>query len=310
MRGESYRWSACFEQSTAVLAPTATSTAVQDREGDLYETFVRERADNLHLLIRSKMDRTIQLASGEQAHLHDYRNALTEMGQHTIKVRDRDTGKERNAVIAIKSAPVTLLRGNLRAAYMADYPTSVSLNVVYAEEVASSVPAGKPPIFWCILTTHKVETLEEAIQITYWYSMRWLIELLFRLVKKDGFRLESSELETGYALRKLGILTMEAAVKVLQLKQARGGDETLPIATVFTDHEVECLEKLTVKLEGVTEKQQNPFKTRTLPWATWIIARLGGWNGYKNNRPPGILTLKMGLDKFNIIYIGFTISTP
>lgn len=37
----------------------------------------------------------------------------------------------------------------------------------------------------------------DATQIVYWYSLRWRIEDFFRLLKKKGFDLESSELETG-----------------------------------------------------------------------------------------------------------------
>src|SRR4051812_8249485 len=31
----------------------------------------------------------------------------------------------------------------------------------------------------------------------------------------------------------------------------------------------------------------NPHPTDSLAWAAWIIARLGGWNGYASSRPPG-----------------------
>ena len=65
--------------------------------------------------------------------------------------------------------------------------------------------------------------------MVYWYSLRWGIEDFFRLLKKKGFNLESSELETGYGLRKLGLFTMQAATKVMQLRQAR--DEEVQIAT-------------------------------------------------------------------------------
>jgi hypothetical protein len=43
----------------------------------------------------------------------------------------------------------------------------------------------------------------------------------------------------------------------------------------------------------------------TLSFDTWTIARLGGWKGYKSQRPPGLTTLQEGLDKFYSIFNGW-----
>ncbi|CAF4627086.1 unnamed protein product, partial [Rotaria socialis] len=69
--------------------------------------------------------------------------------------------------------------------------------------------------------------------------------------------------------------------------------------------EIECLTKLNIKSQGKTEKLKNPYRTNSLKWATWIIARLGGWSGYQSQRPPGPITLKNGLDKFCHVFMGW-----
>ena len=70
-----------------------------------------------------------------------------------------------------------------------------------------------------------------------------------------AFDIERAELETGYGLRKLGIITMQAAIKVMQLKQARDEEEhQISIETVFEEKEQECLNELLPQLEGNTEK--------------------------------------------------------
>jgi len=40
------------------------------------------------------------------------------------------------------------------------------------------------------------------------------------------------------------------------------------------------LHALQAKLQGRTDKQRNPYRPGTLAWASWTIARLGGWTGY------------------------------
>jgi hypothetical protein len=98
---------------------------------------------------------------------------------------------------------------------------------------------------------------------------------------------------------------MNAAIRVMQLRLAREGNEELPLDAVFTPEEEQCLETIAPKLEGRTEKQKNPHTPKTLAWASWIIARLGGWKGYASQPPPGVITFKRGLDIFEGICLGF-----
>ncbi len=304
---ESYRWVEGCEKTSLAIPNASAITYIHDREGDLYDTFVQIPSENRHLLIRSRNNRRI-VGDGKDTKLYDYRHDVVALGQQVITLRDRATGKPRTTTLCLKAARVALTQRVLNAYYQVAYPKELPVYVVYAEELAECVAVGSAPIFWCLLTTHPVETLAQAAQMTYWYSLRWQIEQLFRLLKTDGFQLETSEIETGYALRKLGLFAMQAAIHVLQLKQARDGDETLPIEAVFTPPEITCLAAILPTLAGKTAKQQNPYPISTLPWAAWVIARLGGWKGYKNDRPPGILTLRNGLDRFKQFYQGFLLT--
>ena len=97
-------------------------------------------------------------------------------------------------------------------------------------------------------------------------------------------------------------MVLDAAAKVLQLVYARNRHDAQPIEDAFDQQQQKVLVKLNQHLEGRTEKQKNPFPQNQLSWAAWIMARLGGWKGYQSQKPPGPMTMKKGLDKFNTMF--------
>lgn len=121
--------------------------------------------------------------------------------------------------------------------------------------------------------------------------------------------MENAQLETGYGIRRLALMVMESALKIMQLKQARDGEKDIPTSVVFTPKEEQYLERLLPALEGQTVKQKNPYPKGQLARAAWIIARLGGWKGYKSSRLPGTKTFKRGFDKFNAMVIAWDLNS-
>jgi transposase len=80
---------------------------------------------------------------------------------------------------------------------------------LYAVEAKEINGPKTDSVKWRLLTTIPVTNFEEAIEIVNKYRHRWYIEQVFRLLKKQGFRIEDSELTTGWAIRKLTILLFE-----------------------------------------------------------------------------------------------------
>ena len=118
---------------------------------------------------------------------------------------------------------------------------------------------------------------------------------------------ESSQLETGEKLIKLTVMALHVAVITMQLTLARK-DKDQNIAVAFNDEEVKILEAILPTVSGKTLKQQNPHRPYKLSWASWIIARLGGWKGYASESPPGPITMRDGLAQFKQICIGVRIA--
>jgi transposase len=84
-------------------------------------------------------------------------------------------------------------------------PQNIKLTIIEAKEINTDV---KNPICWRLLTTINVENLETALNCITWYTCRWVIEEVFRILKKEGFNIEESELTYAKSIRKLSLLMM------------------------------------------------------------------------------------------------------
>lgn len=297
---ESYKWIEAANKSKAILKEASLITFIEDREGDIYEQLSSISSDNVHYIIRSKANRN----TTEGGKIWDLLKEQPKAGSYVIKLpTDHRKGRKKADIkLQVRYAKVSITRSN-HTKNSSHYPVNVPLTAVEAYE------EGKNGISWKLLTTHAVNNFEDAYQIIEWYSDRWFIEQAHRLLKNKGFQIEDSELETGWAIRKLCVLMLSALLRIFQMNLAYSDPEGgQPITEVFSQEEVQCLRLLNQKLEGVTAKQKNNNDNTKLKWATWIIARLGGWKGYDSQGPPGIILLKRGLDKFSNVYFGWKLA--
>ena len=226
-------------------------------------------------------------------------------GRYTIElVKDLHKGIEkREARVAVRFSKVCIVKPKgLKGDGIADH---VELYAVEVREIRGPKAGG---ILWRILTTHEVSSYQQAVTIVNNYRQRWHIEQLFRIMKKKGFQIESSELETGWYIRKLTVMILNSALRVMQLRLAHDNNESQPIEEVFDKNEIACLQEVNKTLQGTTEKNRNNHDPRKLSWASWVIARLGGWKPYDGKGPPGPIILKRGLDQFTTMYKGWKLA--
>jgi hypothetical protein len=126
-------------------------------------------------------------------------------------------------------------------------------------------PPGEQPITWRLLSTHDVETVEQALRLIGWYRQRWHIEQLFRTVKSQGLDIEGSDIVEGDVLEKLAVIALIAACQTMQLALAFASPhDTQPASHVFNKREIQVLEALQGRLQGLTEKQRNAHQYGTL----------------------------------------------
>jgi hypothetical protein len=298
---ESIRWINASMVAADLLAGAAQVIIVGDRENDIYAQFARLPA-GADLIVRAAQNRKL---TGD-AQLFDAPSQWRACGAMTIKVppaRPGDAG--RTAIVAVKAGEVCIRKP--RHGVAAEDAATVTLTYVEVRETAP--PAGHKPIIWRLLTTLKVagqaDAFAAAQDIVRLYRLRWRIEQVFRAMKSDGLGLEETQIRDAERLFKIAAIALIAAVRTLQLVDARDGSSR-PATDVADLEQIAAAEIIGPTLEGKTARQKNPHPPRSLAWLSWIAARLGGWNCYY--KPAGPKTMRNGWNRLAAMAEGFALA--
>jgi hypothetical protein len=296
---ESYKWIQVSRNTQKALSDKVEGMLiVQDREGDIYEQFATVPDQQTDLLIRARTDR--RLADGTK--LFDCLSGRPPQGTYEVHVPAKAGREQRTANIEVRYKHVEITK---TAASSKEVAERVPLNLIEAKETGYE---GSDRICWRLLTTVPIASVEMAKGCIRWYSWRWTIEEVFKILKKEGYDIEASELEYASSIRKLCLMIMETAIKLFLMRLAYAHPETeLPAESCFNKEEQEFLEHQIADLEGKTAKQKNPYKQKDLKRYVWAISRLGGWKGYESGRHPGITALSIGLKHFKAAFEGWRI---
>jgi Transposase DDE domain len=306
---ESYKWlGPSLMTRDQILNNAEHKLYVMDREADIYEVIDKLPSKDTDILIRARHNRTVYNHEGEKIKINDLLNSSEQKGKATIKLTtDNKKRKPRVANCELKYI-LCEIEISKKVKNKNEYSQRTPAYIIQLKETDSTAPKEETPLNWTLIYSGQITNNAEAIELLECYTSRWQIEECHRLLKTEGFRLESTELENGKSIRKLLILAMIATIKIMQLKSAREGNFECRIEMIFNVEEQEFLKLLNQKYEGESFKQKNPHLEKELAWASWIIARLGGWKGYQSQRPPGTIVYKKGLDKYYNMYDAFKIT--
>jgi Transposase DDE domain len=301
---ESYKWLASAERSQRCfrVGDAKLVTHIGDREADIYEEWATVPDENNHVLVRVRKDRRL-LEPSESLYSKLAKQPCVGTYSMTVAAEPRIGRTAREALMTVRFTQVQIQRPkNLNTG---DYPSSLSLYAVEVEEV--NPPKGQEAVHWRLMTTHKIISIEQALQIVQWYRWRWRIEQLFATLKLAGLNIEATQLESVEAIQRLTVLALSVAVRTLQMVEGRENVD-LSASVTFSPEQQDCLIDIEPTLQGKTKKQQNPYPRGSLPWAIWIIARLGGASGYSSQGLPGMPTLVKGLRRFESILQGWNLA--
>jgi hypothetical protein len=163
---ESYKWIEVAEHSKKVLGGARSITFIEDREGDIYEQFARIPGEKFQLLVRSKTTRV--LADG--GNLYEKVGAAPIAGTYSISLPtdQRKQQYKREAQVELRFITCSLqCPANLKGRN--HYPGSIQVSCIEVRETTPGVPK---PIHWRLLTTHQVETYQQALLMVHWYGAR------------------------------------------------------------------------------------------------------------------------------------------
>jgi len=299
---ESQRWIDGTTRAAEVLTAANSIVGVSDRESDIYEHFAARPA-NMQLIVRACQDRKIENENGEEPGLlFSFVDSLPEQGRFNAPIPAAPGRKARVAELAVRFSPVVLRKPRHGASR--DLPESIPLTMVDVRE--SGAPEdGSEPIHWRLLTTIEVTKLRAACRVVELYRLRWTIEEFFHTLKTAGFDIEAADISDPEAMIRFVAAATVAAVTVMQLVKARDGTTGQAATDAFEPADLPILEAISAQLEGKTARQQNPHPKGSMAFASWVIARLGGWTGYYGK--PGPKVMRRGLDDFRRIKFGTTL---
>ena len=293
---ESIRWARGALNAATLVGHARQVIDASDREGDVWRHIAHPPA-GVDLATRARHNRSLEGAACLFTALADQPPlAVTQ-----VMVAPQTIGEK------VRTAEVVIRAGKVRIKRPPAAPRSDPevLEMGYVEAIETGAPEGVKPLCWRILTTLPVDTADDAQEVVRLYRLRWRIEEVFRALKKDGLALEETQIQEAERLFRLAALAIGAAVRTLQLVDARDGGSR-PMSDVLDQTLVAEVALLVKAREGATAKQKNPHPEGSLAWLSWVVARYGGWNCY--GKPPGPKTMAKGWQRFSATLAGVLIA--
>lgn len=323
---ESLRWIEGYRMACELAAATPGTqvVSISDSEGDIYEMFDewnrrRGQAESApgeeaaDWIIRASRDRALLPPPEEEGnegtgqpcdHLYEEAEAGKVLGEIEFDVPTRKQRKKKGGSSVYTVRQARRVRMRIRVREVTPRPprrlpsqgarmAPASFRAVLAEE--TDPPEGQEPLRWLLLTSLKVECLEDALEVIELYVSRWEIEIFFRVLK-TGCRVEEIQLKSREALLPCLALYQVVAWRILYLMRLGRACPDLPCGVFFEEDEWQAA--LAIQNPGSSSSRNKaPPREPTLGEMVRIVAGFGGHLGRKGDHPPGAQTLWQGLSR-------------
>lgn len=291
---ESVVWGRLIDQ---VGAPPAGVTwlHVCDRGADDYEVFLHAQQQGCGWVIRAcRLNRWIVAPHAESLTLEAYLERQPVRGRQTLELPATTSHPARIAELELRFAPLAVPPPTVTNAWIRTHAPDHPLPMWVVELRECDPPADAEPVRWVLLTSERVETLEQAQRIAEYYAQRWAIEEYHKALK-TGCRVEARYYATAPRLERVTGLLAIVAVQLLRLRQLAEETPNRPAAEVVPAEWVTTLAQV---------RRRPADECPTLAQFVKQLAGLGGHLGRKGDGRPGWITLWRGLEKLLLILRG------
>lgn len=284
---ESARWRRSVERVEAALCESQRVLVIGDAEGDVYDHLGMPRRPLTDLLVRAAQNRVVWVGDERQL-LFEAAGRAPVVGQLTVMVPRQAGTPERTAELTVREVTLRL------APPRSKRPMGVPYRVIRAAE--EHPPEGvEEPICWVLLTTLPASVEPVAWRVVEYYTRRWVIER-WHYTLKSGQQVERLQTEGYDPLRKAVALLGVVAWQVLYLTLLAREDPDRPAGEVLSPDELAVL------------RAAAPKPVETVGQAVCEIARLVGYQPYRNALPPGVKRMWQGLLRLHEMLKGWRLA--
>ena len=306
---ESYRWLEGLRQARAVAQdlPKTTCVCVADSEADIYELFAEPRGTErpVEWLIRACYDRALheppeqhegrtskRLTSARRrwspqcCSLRRSRCAAAPPRRAAKSAARHQPRTSRDAQVEVRATTVTL-----NPPWRPDrkFPP-VTVNVVLVREI--NPPAGDEPVEWILVTTIPINITDNVRNIIQYYTVRWMIEVLFRTLK-SGCRVEARRFEHVDRLLPCVAIYLIVAWRTLMVCRMGRSCPDIDCEAIFEPEEWKAV-------YVAIHQRKPPKEPPRLEEMVRLVGQLGGWVNRPNRKdPPGVQTIWLGLQRMH-----------
>jgi hypothetical protein len=225
------------------LMPHTSLINISDREADFFEMFDDQRSNShkVNLLVRAKHDRA---TTGEYKLFETAKQAQVQ-AQIEIKVPRQSARSKKSKQKARPKRDARTAQVSVRSAQVELNPPSyhkdkepVKLRIIHVKE--DNPPPDTEAIEWFLLTTLKLQSVDEVLDCVRWYCLRWRIEDWHRVLK-SGCKAEDLANASAERLKRAVAIKLVIAWRIMLMTLLGRETPELPPEVLFSDLEIKVL---------------------------------------------------------------------
>lgn len=274
-KNEEWKETKLWQEASSRINIDTTKTKVvevMDREGCVFDIMKNCLSLDHDFLIRAKANKFVRNPLRRQ--LFEAASKTKIAGHIDIDVQKKKGQRKRKARLEVKYLPIEIPGPPGRK--------NESLNCNLVQVVETNPPEGQEPLNWYLLTSVKVTSFEDALNIIRWYKYRWIIEEYHKCIK-TGCKVELKQLKSAFRIENFLAIAGIIAVKLLQIRDL--------MRVMPNELASKVVDPLSLKMIKNYHKIQ---KDITVKEYYTLVAKIGGFLNRKSDGDPGWQTLWKG----------------